>query len=443
VKPSVLLRLALAGTRTDTLRVALTAVSAVLASLFVFAAATVLAINDDAPMYGSNLLNESGLRPGVATALLLLTLPVLALAGQCGRLGAPARDRRLAAIRLAGATPRQAVALVAAETGAAVTVGVIAGLALFLFGRGALDGRELPTDVLPAPWVLALLVVSLPILATAAAALLLRRVAVTPFGVVRRVRTGAPRAWPALLIVPALFSSAIVEPLYRAEIPGVLLPFIGGAIGIVGVVAGAGWLAYVAGRVLHGFARGPAALLASRRLMADPWAGSRTFAALLACVIFGAGAVQFRAWLEASIDDSTSETDRNFYFGSMDLVDVAVAVGVAIAAAGLLVALAEGIVARRRTYASLVATGVPRGTLARSILWQVFAPLVPAVLLALTVGLSLVRGLSSVDASLAIAFPFAGLALVGAIALGAALVVVGLGLLFLRSSTSLEELRTG
>ena len=134
---------------------------------------------------------------------------------------------------------------------------------------------------------------------------------------------------------------------------------------------------------------------------------------------------------------------KEFYFGSLDLVDAAVAVGVAIAAAGLLVALAEGIVARRRTYAALVAAGVPRATLARSILWQVFAPLVPAVLLALTVGLSLVRGLSGVDDSLSIAIPFAGLALVGGLALGAALLVVGVGLLFLRSSTSLEELRTG
>ena len=396
MRPSALLRLALAGTRTDTLRVALTALSAVLAALFVFAAATVLSIDDDAPQYGSNLLNEAGLRPGVATALLLLTLPVLALAGQCGRLGAPARDRRLAAIRLAGATPRQAVALVAAETGAAVSVGVVAGLAVFLVGRSALDGRGLPTDVLPPLWVMALLVVGLPLLAAAVAAVLLRRVAVTPFGVVRRVRTGAPRPWPALLILPALFSFAVYEPLADLDVPGWLLPFVGGAIGIIGVVAGAGWLAYVAGRVLHRYARGPAALLAARRLIADPWAGSRTFAALLACVIFGAGAAQFRAWLEALIDSSYDESDRDFYFGSMNLVDAAVTVGVAIAAAGLLVALAEGIVARRRTYAALVATGVPRATLARSILWQVFAPLVPAILLALLVGLSLVRGLSGV-----------------------------------------------
>ncbi|HEX5543246.1 MAG TPA: ABC transporter permease, partial [Micromonospora sp.] len=113
MKPSALVRLALAGTRTDTLRVALTGLSAALATLAILAALTVLAIptplpSDDNQMawsqqYTNALLREPGLRPGVAFALVLLTIPVLALAGQCVRLGAPARDRRLAALRLAGA----------------------------------------------------------------------------------------------------------------------------------------------------------------------------------------------------------------------------------------------------------------------------------------------------------------------------------------------------
>ena len=133
---------------------------------------------------------------------------MLALAGQCGRLGAPARDRRLGAIRLAGATPRQAVALVVAETGLAATFGTALGLALFLLARVVLDRSEMP-----APAALVALVVGLPLLATAVAAILLRRVAVTPFGVVRRERRGAPRPWPALLIAPALAAVVIFEPL--------------------------------------------------------------------------------------------------------------------------------------------------------------------------------------------------------------------------------------
>ena len=110
-------------------------------------------------------------------------------------------------------------------------------------------------------------------------------------------------------------------------------------------------------------------------------------------------------------------------------------------------------------YARLVATGVPRGTLARSILWQAVAPILPAILLALAVGYSLIRGVSGADeaagtsqvcddrgcrsTTIEFVIPFGDLALVGGIALAAVLAVVGVGLLFLRSSTSLEELRTG
>ncbi|WP_435871170.1 hypothetical protein [Micromonospora aurantiaca (nom. illeg.)] len=114
MRPGTLLRLVLAGTRTDIARVVLTAVSAALATLAGLAALTVLSVvkpsgdeglNSD--QYTNALLREPGLRPGVAFALLLLCVPVLGLAGQCARLGAPGRDRRLAAFRLAGATPGQ------------------------------------------------------------------------------------------------------------------------------------------------------------------------------------------------------------------------------------------------------------------------------------------------------------------------------------------------
>ncbi len=127
----------------------------------------------------------------------------------------------------------------------------------------------------------------------------------------------------------------------------------------------------------------------------------------------------------------------------MDLVDLAVAVAVAIAATGLLVTLVEGIVSRRRTYAALVATGVPRATIGTSIAWQVLAPVVPAVLVALGVGYAIGRLLTG-DLSPGARrsdVPLEQLALQGAGATAAVLAVVGLGVLFLRSNTALEELR--
>lgn len=525
MRPATLVRLALAGSRTDTVRVALTAASAALATIAILSALTVLSIRPPvragstcegtegavcysdtwSTQYTNNLLIEPGLRPGVAFALLLLCIPVLALAGQCARLGAPSRDRRLAAIRLAGAAPRQAVAIAAVETGLASALGSVLGLAAYLAGRSVLhqptvDGRlPLPTDVRPATWLLALVVAGLPLLATAAAALLLRRVAFTPFGVARQTRTARPRPWPGVLIGLGVAAIAAITPLARSyhnsgqEIPQWMMPSLlvgGGLSATLGVIFGTAWISHATGRVLHRLARRPAPLLAARRLLADPWTGSRTFAALLACVVFGAGAAGFRAWFrtraevaaesQRAYDAARGRTGRvregdDFYLRSLDLVDTAVLVGTAIAAAGLLVFLVEAIVSRRRALAALVATGVPRGVLARATGWQVVAPMAPAILLAVAVGAALPRGLvreerrdgytqevCTADWELceeagspylrtvefpeivrAVPIPYGDLAVVGGVALAAVLVMTATGLLFLRPSTDVTELRAG
>ncbi|MFS8498345.1 MAG: FtsX-like permease family protein [Micromonosporaceae bacterium] len=526
MRPAALLRLALAGSRTDTVRIVLTAFAAALATLSMLAAATVYAIRpradvavreaadhdptmpgvDPAPdgyayQYTHNLLVEPGLRPGVVFGLLLLCIPVLALAGQSARLGAPARDRRLARIRLAGATPRQAVAVVVAETGLAALAGTALGMVVYAVGRALLhrpdaSGRlPLPTDTAPPLWTLLAVGAGLPLLAALSAALLLRRVAFTPFGVARRHRTRPPRPWPGALIVLGVAAIAAAPSVARAYawsgrtmpvwVPPVLL--VGGAaLATVGVILGTAWISHATGRVLHRLARGPAALLAARRLTADPWAGSRVFAAMLVAVVVGAGAVGIRAWFTAEFsarEEAWSAIaraagwehvpeDTSFYFSSLDLVDAAVTVGLIVAGLGLLVYLAEGLVSRRRAYAALVATGMPRRTLARAVGWQMLAPAVPAILLALTVGLAMARGYASevraagaasfctvddesrcgegspfvrtieVDVVRPVGIPFAELAQVGAVALAAVVVTVGIGLLFLRASTDVTELRT-
>jgi hypothetical protein len=504
VKASTLVRLALAGTRTDTARVVLTALSAALATLAGLAALTVLAIRKPpgdaralSEQYSNALLREPGLRGGVAFTLLLLVVPVLALAGQCARLGAPARDRRLAALRLAGATPGQVTRIAVLETGVASLLGTVAGLGTYLGGRellGRPDARgqlALPTDVLPSPVAMLAVVLGLPVVAALATALMLRRVTVTPFGVLRTARRErGPRPWAGLLILLGLAAFASLPAVLRwyddrhSEPPFLLPPLLlagGGLAAMVGVVTGTGWLSYTAGRLLHRYARRPAALLAASRLMADPWAGSRTFAALLAAVLFGAGAAGVRANFVAA-NELSRRTGAglagggDFYLRTMDLVDLAVAVAMLIAAGGLMVALVEGIAARRRAYAALVATGVSRPTLSRSIVWQSLAPAVPALALALTVGLLLARGLfrapsggaSSIEicdageqlctdpatreqysrvvtvAEITVppGVPLEQLAWLGAGAVGAVLLTVAVGLLFLRASTAVEELRT-
>ncbi|MBM0205797.1 ABC transporter permease [Micromonospora sp. STR1s_5] len=509
MRPTTLLRLALAGTSTDTARVVLTALSALLATLAGLAALTVSAIPAPAPtdenpnrlseQYHNALLAEPGLRGGTAFALLMLMIPVLALAGQCGRLGAPARDRRLAALRLAGATPGQVTRLVVLETGVAALLGTLVGLGVHLVGRDLLHRPDaqgqlaLPTDVLPSTGALAGVVLGLPVVAALATALMLRTVTTSPLGVSRKAaRERGPGPWAGLLIGFGVASFAAIRPVVNSFddngglawlVP--LLFAVGALAAMIGVVIGTGWLSYHCGRLLRRHARGPAALLAAGRLMADPWAGSRTFAALLAALIFGGGAAAQRAYF-GTRDQLEREQSRfagldgganPFYLSTMDYVDGAIAVAILIATGGLIVALVEGIVARRRAYAALVATGVPRATLSRSVAWQALAPAVPAILLALTVGTLLGRGLAAAEVSAgggstmiceataalcedpatsaqynrivhvpevqrAVPVPLEHLAWLGAGALAAVLVTIGVGLLFLRASTALDELRT-
>lgn len=512
---AALLRLAVAGTRTDTTRMVLTTAGSLLGTVALLSAATVLAIRStperDAP-YTNALLAESGLRPGLATALIMLTVPVLLFVGQCARLGAPARDRRLAAIRLAGATPGQSRAIAAVESGVATLLGALLGLAVFLVGRRLLDAppdaqglRPLPTDVLPDRAAIAVIVLGLPLVATLATAVLLRKVIISPLGVVRRTRPRAPRPWPGALVVLGIALYAGLSPALRAlnkhgtvvpagAILGVL--FFGALAAAIGIVGGAAWISFTIGRVLGRWARRPAALIAGRRLQSDPWSGSRSLAALLAAALLGGGA----AWVTSSfrqqqaldaeqerllavaIGEPFPATDEDFYLRAMQLVGYAVLVAAAVAAAGLAVAVATSIVERRRSLASLTASGVPRGVLGRAIVWQSMAVAVPAVLLALVTGLAMGRGYAgsqvhsgassvsyctpppdqpdvcntrdqSVRAkyervaqvparSADIRVPWADLGVIGAWSVGVSLLTALLGVAFLRASTAPEELRT-
>lgn len=415
-------------------------------------------------------------------------MPILVLAGQCVRLGSPGRDRRLATIRLAGATPRQVVLIAAGETTIAALLGSIVGLGAYLLLRWALnrpgpDGvLPLPTDVLPAIPAFVVILLIVPVLAGLAAAFLLRKVIITPFGVVHRVRDHRPSLLPGVLIIAGVFSPLVIKPFGRwlgdqgvrvGPTVALIVVMLLILATILGVLLGTGWITFTTGRILHRFARRPGALLAGRQLMADPWSGSRTFAALLTAVIVGAGVYGYRSYLATQFSASAkanelagngldSGYDTGFYLGTIGLINVAVEIGATIAAVGILMALAEGIVSRRRTYAALVAAGVPRRTLSAAIAWQTLTPLVPAVLVALVVGFSLVRTQgSSVTASgmgcaadapscvastgvtLPVPVPVKDLALLGGGTLVMMILVVGVGLLFLRMSTDMAELRAG
>ncbi len=413
MSPRTILRLATVGGRADTIRVLLTAFSASLGTVMLLASTTVLAISGKhAQGYTNDLLTDGGLRPGVAFGLLLLSIPLLAFVGQCSRLGAPSRERRLAAIRMAGGTPSQIATISAAETAFASVFGVAVGFAVFFAGRTLLDApdaaglRALPTDVMPAPAAMIGIIVGVPLFVALFALLALRRVLRSPMGVVRRTRRQRPSVLPGFLIIMGAGSCALLTPLSR-HLPLTLVAVLG-AVGIaaasIGVVSGIGWITFALGRILHRRANSASTLLAGRRMMADPWNSSRTLATMLVALVIGSAAAGLAAWTAASSEAETVTIQRvqvflgetyvgndDFFARAYQLVTYAIVVAVAIAAAGLLVNLADNVVTRRRAMTSLIAAGTPRGVLSRSMAWQTLTPVLPAVALAVSTGAFLPR----------------------------------------------------
>lgn len=481
-------RLAATGGHSDRTRIALTALGAAVGALALLAAVTVgLTGADDGP-YTSDLLNQPGLHPGIVLALVLLCVPVLAFTGQCARVGAPSRDRRLATLRLVGATPAEINRIAAAETGLAALAGSLLGLGLYLAGRvlfgdpvittykvtreevvpGGLQriteevtgpALRLPTDVLPPAWALAAVVAGLPLVATGAALLALRRVRTTPFGLVRHEQVRPVHVVPVVLLLIGAIGLTLFTGLSQItgldrsseELVAVVLVVLF-LLTAVGLVFGTAAIAAALGRLLASHTSRPALLIAGRRLAAGPHAASRANAALLVVVLVAAAGQGYRAWLLAT----TVESGSDFYADAMGAVNVAFLVAGVVAAAAVLVAMAERAVTGRRTAAALTAAGVPRGVLARAVVLEVVLPVLPAALLAAASGMLAVRGVlgTTVRTSMQradgtvmevlqqVPIPWTGLAAVLGVAALAVLLTAALAAMMLRLSIHPRELRT-
>ncbi|MEU3945577.1 ABC transporter permease [Streptomyces sp. NPDC029526] len=396
-------------------RIALTAAGAALATGCALAAGVLAALGDGwyAVPVASGVLDEPGTRSGVVVALLLLLVPVLGFLGQCARIGAVHRDRRLAGLRLAGATPAQVRRIAALETGLACAVGsVVATVCAVVV---LLRSWDRPTA---GAWVAVVVVaVAVPVLGAAAGALALRRVVASPLGQVRRVTARSGRG-PARLFLLSLLATAAVA-LFAAvtsrPAPGDMMsawkPPLEVAVALLTVGAGAVWLsgatAAAVGRVLARRARSAATLIAAERLSDDPWAPARTHAAVLLVTVVGTGFVGVRqSMLELLHRESRDAQDMAFYQAGLDLTAVAIAVALVITLSGLALGTAESLSGRRRALAAQAAAGVPRAVLNRALLLETALPLAPALLLAGVGGLVIGVGYSVLTAS---AVPWAAL----------------------------------
>ncbi|WP_236790407.1 FtsX-like permease family protein [Amycolatopsis sp. GM8] len=227
--------------------------------------------------------------------VVVLVVPSLVLVASSSRLTAARRERRLAALRLAGATPGQVTGIVAAETGVAAVAGAVLGLAVspllhwlatFVSWGG---GTWLPTDFRLPVWLTALLVVAMPVLVLLAAVLGLRRVVRDPIGAASAHTPKPLHAWRLLALpVAGGFFFYVVSDKSGSNVGTVLL----GLLMVIGAAVVVGpWITFAVGRIFVERWRKPAGLLAGRRLLDDPRGAYRASAGVVLAVFIGSMAL--------------------------------------------------------------------------------------------------------------------------------------------------------
>lgn len=361
----------------------------------------------------SRLVADPGTRYGTAFAVALLVVPPLLLLHQAIRLGTAVRDRRLAALRVAGATPAEVRRLGAFEVGAPALAGSAAGVGVYLVLRALLGGtpapggweanadKLVPLTVAPAWWQGVIVVVAVAAAGAVVGLSGIRRVVLTPFGVTRRQPSSPPRPWGILLLVAAV-------PVAGAALVtgggGLASQVLGAAVvgsTVLGVVSLASWVAAGTGRLLEPRVRSASGLLAARRLVADPRPAGRAASAVGGIALVSGGA--------ATLLGDVLESGDPFYFSSLALVGLCLLGALVVAAASLALHAVESLLDHKRSVASLAALGTDVGHLERAQRLEATYAALPlaclgvalgsAVLLPLTDGLS-ARAVALVGANL-------------------------------------------
>jgi len=368
-------------------RAVLLAGTTALATALVLVALTMLLLPSQPAEALFSLVAMPGLRFGTAFATALLVVPLLLMLNQVVRLGTATRERRLAGLRLAGATPAEVRRIGAVEVGFPVTVGAISGPVVFALLRELFGGQRLagptggsyldmgsapaliPTSVTPAWWQVGAVVAVVAAAGIATGALASRHLVASPLGVSRRARPPAPRPWGLLLIGTGLV--ALVAAILRAfAAPGLrqAVVMLGILLVVLGVIALAPWVAFRSGQRAARRTSDPATLIAASRLVSDPGPAGRAAAAVGAIgIVSGSAAVlELGAVFLGPSGPSGSFVDP-FLAISFALVGVALIVVLLVTAGTLAVHAAESILDGRRVLAALVAAGTPVSVLRDSL----------------------------------------------------------------------------
>jgi hypothetical protein len=223
---------------------------------------------------------------------LAVLFPMLVLIGTATRLAAARREERFAALRLVGGTPADIRVIAAVESVVSAFLGAVAGIGVFLLVQPVLAGSALigtkyfANTLTPTPWEYLGMLVGVPVVAAIAALLSLRRVQISPLGVSRRATPKPPTAWRLTILVigVALYVYGLSKTTHKSigapAYPGLLIT-------MVGLVIAGPWFTAMTARLFGSASRGPASLLAARRLADSPKAAFRSVTGLVLAVFLG------------------------------------------------------------------------------------------------------------------------------------------------------------
>lgn len=393
MSPATLFELARPRSATDRSRFRLLVATIAIAGAFLLAAWRIKRLGFssdyyDSPRY-SDYLREYGLRGGVAFAALLMAAASCLLAFQALKLGTAARDRRLEAFRLAGATPGQVRGLGAVDAGIGGLIGGILAGPLYLLLTLAIQalprvGRVLPpaNTVDLAAWP----IVAVVLTATAAGvgALLGRGVIGEP----RERQAKGPNVTRAEIAGAAGVGLVLLSHLIDERFFAVLVPF-GLGLLVICLAVPTLLVAWQGNRLER--SRNPLKVLAGGRLLRTVRPHGRTLSLLVLC----GAAVGFVVSMGIELAQDDEVYDVSYHVPGLIFAAGAAVFIALIAGVSLLAGTADDLLDQRRQLAALNVLGVGERQLRTSVRYQLTSSITWAIASGLLVGGLLYADLTS------------------------------------------------
>lgn len=341
-------------------------------------------------------------------AVVLLVVPLAVLGAAAARLSARSQDRRLSTVRLLGGTPGLVVGITVIESAVIAALGALAGTVLYaglapLVGLIHFQGSAIGNAMWLAPWMVALVIAGVVVIAAASAGFGLRRIIVSPLGVRNRTATPKPRWIRALIVV------VLILVIYQAfsmmaafeSIAIMLAVLLGGfALGLGALNLVGPWAVGLIGKAKLKKAEKPEQLLAARMILENPAQAWRQVSGVaMTCfvaVVGGSGAALMKVSVGASAPGSP---DALIGSDVMTGVLITIAVSFISVACSTAITQAAATLDRAELYAGLHMLGVERSTMEKARVGSVMAPVIGV-------------GVGSIIVSGVLLMPLAGLAMI-------------------------------